>query len=128
MDWLDIAKPAAHFTAKAKYYEETVDDPSDGGQVFHYEYVDPLSHTYRRLFGNIQSTDTEGETAIRTNDALPYHRGAYIVFPDGRTFQIIQMSKDFQAAPKQAQRLFPTPVGTQYVVRMVQVENPWGVA
>lgn len=127
MDWLDIAQPSPRFTANAKYYEDTIDDPSDGGQEFHYEFVDPLSHTFRRLFGNVQSTDTEGETTIRTNDRLSFKRGAYIIFPDGRAFQIVQMMKDVQKVPKQAQRLFPTPVGTEFVIRMVQIDNPWGV-
>ncbi len=128
MDWLDIAHPSPQFTAHAKYYEQTIDDPSIGGQPFRYENVDPFSHTYRRLFGNIQSTDNEGETAIRTNDRLPFHRGSYVILPDGRAFQIIQMMKDVQKASKQALRFFPTPVATEYVIRMVQVENPWEVS
>lgn len=128
MDWLDIANPSPNFTAAANYYEQTIDDPSVGGQSFRFEYVEPLSNTYKRLFGNIQSTDTEGELTIRTNNHLPFRVESYIVFPDSRAFQIVQVMKDVQRAPKQALRLFPTPVGTEYVIRMVRIENPWGIA
>lgn len=127
MDWLDFANPKARFTASAKYYETTVDSPEDGGQIFFYEYVDPLSFTYRRLFGNIQSTEGEGEVAIRTNDQLKFKRGSFIITQDGRRFQIIQKQQDFSSANKQAMRFLPVPVSVQFVIRMVEVPDPWEV-
>lgn len=127
MDYLDTAMPQTRFTAKAKYYENTVDSPEDGGQTFFFEYVDPLSKTYRTLFGNITSDRENGEVAIRTRNKLPYHQASYVVFPDGNCFQIIQCQTDFSTANKQAHRLFPVPPGVEYVIRMVQIPNPWGV-
>lgn len=128
MDWLDIANPKARFTASATYYEETVDDPSDGGQKFQYEYVNPFSNTYRRLFGNIQSTEGEGECTIRTDNQVKFKTSAYVILQDGRTFQIVQVEQDFAPASKQAMRILAVPASVQYVIRMVRVPNPWGVA
>lgn len=127
MDYLEFANPKSRFTASALYFEHEVDDPTDGGQRFTYEYLDPLSHTYRKLFGNIQSTDGNGELAIRTGTRLPYKQGAYIKTQDGKFFQIIQMQEDFSAAKKQAMRILPIPVSVQYVIRMVQIEDPWEI-
>lgn len=128
MDYLDMAFPQERFTAKAKYYDNTVDGPEDGGQTFYFEYVDPLSRTYRTLFGNITSDRQNGEVAIRTRNKLPFRQAAYIIFPDGKTYQIIQCQTDYSSAGKQAQRLFPTPCGVQYVIRMSETKNPWGIA
>lgn len=127
MDWLDIAKPSKEYTATATFYEEEMDDPSVGGQTFRYAYVDPLSHTYKRLFANIQSTADDGECAISTVDRLPYKIGGYVKTQDGRMFMIKQVEQDFSSAPKQAMRILPVPVGTRYVIRMVRVRDPWGI-
>lgn len=127
MDWLDVAKPSEKYPATATYYEDDIDDPSIGGQSFRYDYVDPLSKTYRMLFGNIQSTDGEGECAIATVDKLPFTIGAYVKTQDGKYFQIKQVQQDFSSVPKQAMRILPVPVGTRYVIRMVRVENPWEI-
>lgn len=128
MDYLDLANPQRRFTASAYYYPQEVDSPDIGGARFTYEYVDPLSHTYRKLFGNIQSTQGEGEVTIRTNTRLEYARGAYVKTQDGKYFQIIQMMTDFSAANKQAMRLVPVPVSVEYVIRMVEVDDPWGIS
>ncbi len=127
MDYLDLANPKSRFTASALYYPQETDSPDIGGKRFTYEYVDPLSHTYRKLFGNIQSTDGEGEAAIRTDTRLEYARGAFVKTQDGKFFQIIQMQIDYATANKQAMRILPIPVSVQYVIRMVEVPDPWGI-
>ena len=125
-DALDILNPKGKFTASATYYDEDIIDPSIGGKQFNYEYINPYSNTYRRLFANIQSFDA-GNTAIRTNDCLPYKINGIVITQDGQAFRIVSVEKDFQSAPKQVLRLFGTPVAVQYVIRMVKDENPWGI-
>ena len=124
-DTLDLMNPKTRFTATASYYKETFDDPSDGAQQFNYEYVNPHSNTYRRLFANIQITS--GEVAIRTTDQLNFIVGGIVVTQDGQTFSVLQVEKDYQAANKQVMRLFGTPVSVEYVLRLTALENPWGV-
>ena len=127
MDWLELANPKPKFPAAAKYYENTVDGPEDGGQEFTFDYVDPLSHTFRRLFGNIIEGKQDGEVAIRTRDQMPFRKGSYVVLASGKTFQIIQCQEHFSAASKQALRIFPVPPSVEYVIRMVEQSNVWGV-
>lgn len=125
MDYLDIANPKSKHTATAKYYPEPVDGPDIGPQQFNYSYVNPYSNTYRRVFANIQAA--AGEVAIKTSDQRDYRVGGIVIMPDGKAFEILQVETDFQASPKQAFRLFATPVATEYVMRLGSVPNPWGI-
>lgn len=125
MDYLDIVNPKTKFTATASYYAEPMDGPDIGVQQFSYAYVNPYSNTYRRLFANIQSV--AGEVTIRTSDKINFCVNGIVVLPDGKAFKILQVETDFQASPKQAFRLFSTPIATEYVIRMVSVPNSWGI-
>ena len=124
-DILDVMNPKPRFTATASYYAEPVDGPSDGAQQFSYEYVNPYSNTYRRLFSNIQGV--AGEVAIRTDDQLKFAVNGIVITQDGHAFKVLQVEKDYQAANKQVMRILGTPVSTQYVLRLVGVDNPWGI-
>ena len=124
-DILDVMNPKQRFTATANYFAEPLNSPEIGAKQFNYEYVNPLSNTYRRLFANIQGT--AGEVAIRTDDQLKFKINGIIKTQDGRTFKILQVETDYQAANKQVMRLLGTPVSTQYVIRLVSVDDPWGI-
>lgn len=127
--YLEMLNPnKSKFKAPATYYENTVDSPADGGQSFRFDYVDPLSKTYRTLFGNITSDRNNGEVTIRTNANLPFRQASYIILPDGICYQIIQCAKDYSNVEKEALAMWKNPIGVEYVIRMVQVPNPWGVS
>lgn len=123
MDYLDLITLKTRFTASGRYYSEPVDGAETGAKHFSYEYVNPLSQTYRRLFANVQTE--AGEVAIRTADNLGYKTDGIVILQNGKTFRIIQTETDYQAAPKQALRLFGNPSGTQYVMRIIEVQNAW---
>lgn len=125
-DALDIMNPKAKFTATAKYYKERPDSPDVGAQIFNYEYVDTVSRTYRRLFGNIQSFDA-GETAIKTNDQVEYAVNGIVITQDGQMYKILQVAKDYNETPSQVMRLFGTPVSVTYVLRLITIKNPWEI-
>lgn len=124
-DMLDVLNPKTRFTASASYYEKPMNGPEEGVKQFNYEYVNPYSNTYRRLFSNIQTV--AGEVAIRTDDQLNYRVDGIVVTQDGHMFKIIQVEKDYQAANKQVMRILGTPVSTEYVLRLINADNPWGV-
>lgn len=127
--FLDFLNPnKGKFRVPATYYENTVDSPDDGGQSFCFDYVDPASKTYRTLFGNITSDRDNQEVAIRTNADLPFHLASYIVFPNGDCYQIVQCMKDYSHVEKEAFSMWKNPIGIEYVIRMVQIPNPWGIA
>ena len=125
-DILDLLNPRTQFPLSGTYYPERPDGPDVGGQQFNYEYVDPSTKTWRTLFGNIQVS--AGETAIRTGDQLSFKTGNGIVrLQDGSWYTIEQKATDYQAAPKQAFRVLPVPVGTQYVLRLTALDEPWSI-
>lgn len=124
-DALDILLPRARFTAEGKFWTERPDSADEGGMAFNYEYVEPSSRSYRRLFGTMQTFDAD-EIAIRSNDILPWDAEKYFMTADGALYRVLQALKDYTDAPKQAMRLLGTPIGTQYVIRGVRIDNPWG--
>lgn len=123
-DALDLLQPHAQFTAEATYYPNESVSPADGGTRINYEWVDVFSRTYRRLFGNVQSF-AAGETSIRTADLQDYKVGGIVCTQDGQSFSILQVARDYQAAPKQAFRIQGLPVGVQVVLRLVTIPDPW---
>lgn len=124
-DALDILMPRSSFTAAGEFWTERPDSADMGGMPFNYEYVDPASRAYRKLFANLQSFEA-GEVAIRTNDILPWSAKGYFMTADGELYRIVDVQKDYSSVPKQALRLFGTPLLTEYVIRGVNVPNPWG--
>lgn len=124
-DSLDLFTPRSRFTAQGTYWTSRPDSADTGGAKFSYEYVDPSTRRYQRLFGNFQSFEA-GEIAVRTNDILPYDAKGYFMTADGELYRVLQAQKDYSAAPKQAMRMLGTPLGTEYVIRAVKVQNPWG--
>lgn len=123
-DALYILLPRSRFTATGKFWTERPDSADEGGTAFNYEYVDTSTRAYRRLYANYQSFEA-GEVAIRTNDLLPWNAKCYFMTAEGALYRILDVQKDYQAAPKQALRLLGTPLGTEFVIRAVNVENPW---
>lgn len=51
----------------------------------------------------------------------------FIITQDGKAFEIQQVETDRQTTPPQVMRLFGTPASTEYVIRLVEVDNPWGI-
>ena len=123
---LDIVAPRAQYTARGSYYKREPNDLTEGAQPFDYEYIDPLSKTFRRLYGNYQSF-TAGELAIRTRDRLEWKVNAFVVTSDGAMYVITDIQQDFSSAPKQAFRIAGMPVGVEWVLRLVPYQNPWGI-
>lgn len=123
---LDIVAPRAQYTARGSYYKREPNDLTEGAQPFSYEYLDPLSKTFRRLYGNYQSF-TAGELAIRTRDRLEWKVNAFVVTSDGAMYVITDIQQDFSSAPKQAFRIAGMPVGVEWVLRLVPYQNPWGI-
>lgn len=125
-DALDILNPRERFSAEGTYWDTRPDSAAQGGsKKFNYEFVSPYSKTYRVAFGNMQTFEA-GETTVRTNDDVGFQNGGFVMLQNGQLYTILQVATDFQAASKQALRFLGVPLGTEYILRMVNVENPWG--
>lgn len=123
-DAMDILNPRPETTATATYYPTRTNDPTVGGVKISYEYVDPRSRAYRHVFGNLQ-TFTGDVAAIRTWDRLDYVIGGTVVTADGACYKIIERGIDYSTASKEALRMFSTPVGTSFLLRLQSITDPW---
>lgn len=125
-DIRSLLQKRAEQTLTGTYYEEQPQSPADGGVAFQYEYVNPSSWTFRRLFGNVVGNQFS-ITAIKTVSPLAWRVSSYVGTQDGRLYTVLQVERDIAGAGKQAQRLFCDPAGVSYVLRLAEVENPWGI-
>lgn len=111
-------------TLTGTYYARKPTNPEENGATFHYEYVDTTSWAFRRLFGNVTGSEFS-QTAIKTVSALDFGIPSFVATQDGKLYSVVQVERDQTSAGKQAQRLWVSPVGVTYVLRMVEIENPW---
>lgn len=134
MDILDIYHGRFYQTYSGRYFRRlpesitflrSVEDlyKVEDGEDFDYEFVDPTAWNYKKLFGNLLENDYANAT-IKTQDAIDWRVTSYVVLEDGRLYTISSVTEDTMAAEREAARLMPIPVGTEYILRLVEVENP----
>ena len=125
-DTLDLMNPKPDYTHTGTYYKDRPDSPAVGGVEFNYKPVNPYSKTWRVIFSRIQAEAQE--TAIETDDNIAYKAGGgYVVLQDGNLYSVAQVQIDETRAPRQAFRTFGIAVGTVYLMRLTQVDNPWSL-
>ena len=133
MDYIDLMRGKFYQLECGKYYiklptssQTERQDPDTVGIPFDYETLDPTEWHYKQLLQNL--IDAQAATAtIKTTDRLEWRNNGYIVAMDGRLYRIISVTEDVRAASREARALFAVPVGTEYVIRLVEIDNPWGV-
>ena len=126
MDMLSLLQPHPEQVFSGTYYAQLPNTPSATAATFDYNTIDPTSWHYQALFSQVivaQSTSA----AIKTKADLKWRVGGYIATQDGRFYEIIAVQEDFAAAPRQAFRLFSDVAGTEYVIRLSEKDNPWGL-
>ena len=126
MDLLDILTPHSREVCRGTYYKTKPKGTSDAGAPFSYEYVDPTSWHYQQLFQNVKVAEAT-TAAIKTKSAVDWKVGGYVKTQDGRFYLIVSVQQDYNAAPRQAFRIFGQVVGTDYVIRLTEKSEPWGI-
>lgn len=130
MDIFDVLCPQALYAFTGRFFkrgEIVTDAPTSGGTLFTYEQLDPKSKGYQMVFGHIDASGAS-MTAIKTKKRLSYEVCDVVVLQDGTAYSIDSVSLDYGAKKdKQAFRLFSTPAGVDYVLRLKEIENPWSV-
>lgn len=134
MDILDIYNGRYYQTFTGRYFErlpenivfiQSLNDLyyNEACEDFDYEFVDPTAWNYKRLFGNLTELKYANAT-VKTTDMLNWKVGSFVVLEDERLYQITSVTEDTSAAQREAARLMPIPVGTEYVLRLVEIDNP----
>ena len=108
------------------YYERRTVSPEDGRAIFKYSRLDPYSRVFDTQLGQMR---IDRETySLKTNTGLNWKVNGYISTQNGKFFQIVEVLTNEQ--PKGSEdvlRLFKRAVETEYTIRLIKVDNPWGI-
>lgn len=127
MDVLDMLIPHQNEVCTGTYYTRLPNTPDDNGIPFSYENVDTTEWHYQQLFANVPVKDATS-AAVKTREDYKWRVGGYIATQDGRFYTIIAVQQDYKSvASEQAFRTLSTVPGVDFVIRMTEKENPWGL-
>lgn len=114
------------------YYERRPDPTNDkdtengNRQTFRYSRLDPYSHVFDTVLGQMRLDRTT--YSLKTRTGLPYKIKGYISTQDGRFWQIVEVLANTQPkGTEEVLRLFKRAPETEYTLRLVEVDNPWGI-
>ena len=137
MNFLDIlAGRAAQTYTGARYYKTlpTATYPTEEGaessslyEVFEYEYVDLTQRRFAKIFGNVVTTEA-AQTGIMTKANIDFEPNAYVALRDGHLYQITEVGEDARNVSKEAARILLSPIGTEKILRLNRIADPWGIA
>jgi hypothetical protein len=137
MDYLDLMQGKYFQLQCGKYYKkipaaqipsnDTIQDPDTVGVPFDYETLDPTEWHYKQLLQNLIEAQAATVT-IKTKARLDWRNNGFISAMDGHLYKIISVTEDVRSATHEARALFAVPVGAEYVIRLVEIDNPWGIS
>lgn len=108
------------------YYERRPVSPADGRQKFRYSRLDPYSKVFDTALGQLR---IDRETySLKTRIDLKWKVKGYISAQNGRFFQIVEVLENEQVrGSEEVLRLFKRAPETEYTLRLIRVDNPWGI-
>ena len=66
--------------------------------------------------------------SLKTKTPLEWKVNGYVSTQDGEFFQITEIITDGQTREnEEALRLFKKALGREYTIRLLRVDNPWGI-
>ena len=124
-------------TRKGRYYKKLPDariyttnaehlDPDAVPVPFVYEVIDPSSYEYKHILQNVISGQAATLT-IKTNQNKGWQTRSHVVTMEGELHLIVSVTPDTRAVTPEAAGMFAHPIGTEYILRLLKVENPRGL-
>lgn len=134
MDFLDIMNGRYYHTQAGGLYKTlptatyTVDDETvhKARIPIDYETVNMQEWRYQQILRNLVGTDA-GVTAIKTRIDYGFAVGQHVALWDGGLYRITGVMRDTSGATPESFYVLPTPLGTEYILTLTQVENAWGL-
>lgn len=136
MNYIDLIAGRANETfSGGRYYPEmpTSDypwgedfDTDNAPKQFSYEFVNPNERRYTSVLGNVITTDG-ADTTIKTRKPIDFKPNAYVALRDGNLYQIRSVTLDTTDIQKQAARILLLPRGTARILRLLKVDDPFGI-
>lgn len=129
MDFLDLLNPKTDYYLTGYYYAKKPKpaDPPDIGRItFAYRQINPYSRAFGTVLDNIR---LDSETyAIKTNEDCGFKINGFISIQDGSFWTIAEIVHNEQIpGAEEALRLFKSPVQSEYLIRLIRMDNPWEI-
>ena len=125
-DFLSLLTVKGEEVLKGTYYARRPITPEDAGIRFSYDILNEPRSSYANILGTLNTVSST--QTIKTNDLCGFKVKGYCVTQDGGLWQIQEIEKRLLAKKnKQALRIIQKTIETEYVLRMVEVDNPWGL-
>lgn len=118
MDMLDMLAPKEDYVLSGTYREKYKSAPS----YFEYDVVDSPRWSFGEIINNLIRDDSA--YVIRTQDALPWKTNGFVITQDGKAWRITEKIKHSTAKNKEALRIVIENPSTEWVLGMVEVDNP----
>lgn len=126
MDFLDLLHIKDEEVLSGTYYARRPKTPQDSGVPFEYDIVSESTQTYATILGNLRA-DTTFQT-IKTNDLCDFKKNGYCATQEGGFWQIVQIeTRIVSPKNKDALRIVRRTIETEYILRLIKVDNPWGL-
>ena len=124
MDFLSFSQEHEQDASNGFYYEQLPDSPEFSGVQFGYEYINPFSKSFKRIFSNV-TDNNDTMTAIKTKSSLEFKVGGYIRLQNRKLYQIEEVMEDYEKVVKSVFRAFYKVTGVIKTIRLIEVENPF---
>lgn len=106
------------------YYAKLLSTPNEGAVKFQYDVVDESDKAYTTIIDTVQTT--RAVQTIKTNDPCGFEIKSHIVTQDGAFWQITGIITRLKSdKTKHALRFFKQTPETVYLIRLIEVDNPW---
>ena len=126
MDYLDLLAVSDEEVLSGTYYNRRPKTAEDSGIEFKYDIVDEKNESYSKILDAIETV--KSIQTIKTNDDCGFKVKGYIVTQTGEMWQITSIVKRLiKPENKQALRVIKTTIDTESILRLIEVDNPWGL-
>lgn len=118
MDMLDFLAPQEGYVLSGTYREKYKDPP----QYFEYDEVDAPRWSFGEVMNNLIRDDSA--YVIRTMQPLKWKINGFVITQDGKAWRITEKIKHSITQNKEALRIVRTNPSAEWVLGMVEVDNP----
>lgn len=125
-DFLNFIAQDSDEVLSGTYYEKIPKTPDVSGVRFKYDIVDESDKSYAKILDNIKTE--QAMQTIKTNDVCGFKVKGYIVTQDDDFWQITGIVKRVVVKKSKYALMFQKETSaTEFVIRLIGVENPWGL-
>ena len=111
-DFIDMLSIHDHDFLEGNYYPKKPKSPKDHSILFDYEMVDENAVSYAKT--------------IRTHEDIGWKIKGYVVTQDDLCWQIVDFRKILMPeSNREALRVVKQSSQTEFIIRLIAVENPW---